>query len=239
VLDTNVKLDIYSCHDVTGSHDPAITARGAAALHEPRMVYRRARARESLLLAIHLHKVGATTFNLHHESIALLTRTAPPTAVGGQSIEAEFVVFFLHFVKDYILPNWLPVMPREPGSEMSNIADTALLDVAREHGLPLITNEGYTPDGIRDEKLRKRALDAGVRVFTPREFYADKIDETAEVAWFLGKFVEEMPDFLAAREREMGKRDLAEDVLKLIHGYYRLVLLGQSEGGLVPVRVTP
>ncbi len=117
VLDTNVKLDMYSCHDVTRTYDSAFSTLGKAAASDPQVSYRFARAKEALLLAVYLNKLGAATFNLHHETIELLTKTVPPTAVGGQSFEAEFVVFFLHFVRDYLLPNWLPVMPGQPGTE--------------------------------------------------------------------------------------------------------------------------
>ncbi len=109
---------------------------------------------------------------------------------------------------------------------MSNGADRALLSFAQKANLPLITNEGYTKDGVFDERLRKRAKEAGVSVFTAREFYAGKIDEAKEIDSFLLRFRDAMPGFLAARERERGK-DLGGEVLKLIHGYYRMILRGE------------
>jgi hypothetical protein len=238
VLDTNVKLDIFSLHDVLESHDEALLVRGGAALHERRFVYKRARARESLLLAVQLHRMRATTFSLHHEQIELLTGRVPHDAVGGRSLPSDFVTFFLHFVKDYVLPDWNPAMPREPGTERSNEADAALIEAARELGVPLITNEGYSQDGVVDEKLRKRARDAGVPVFTPREFWSGKLDEQEAIEWFLSMFAAKMPSYLAERERDHGKADLGEGVLKIIHGYYRLVLRGESEHGLIAVTLS-
>jgi hypothetical protein len=80
VLDTNVKLDIYSCHDFVRTADDAITkATGTpvAALEEPRVTYRFARARESLLLAMYLHARSAKTFSLHRELVDRLTTSGP------------------------------------------------------------------------------------------------------------------------------------------------------------------
>ncbi len=96
----------------------------------------------------------------------------------------------------------------------------------RARSAPFDTNEGYTKDGVFDERLRKRAKEAGVSVFTAREFYAGKIDEAKEIDSFLLRFRDAMPGFLAARERERGK-DLGGEVLKLIHGYYRMILRGE------------
>ena len=88
---------------------------------------------------------------------------------------------------------------------MSNGADRALLSFAQKANLPLITNEGYTKDGVFDERLRKRAKEAGVSVFTAREFYAGKIDEAKEIDSFLLRFRDAMPGFLAARSARGGR----------------------------------
>jgi hypothetical protein len=120
-------------------------------------------------------------------------------------------------------------LPGEPGTEASNGADDALLTFARRARIPLITNEGYTKDGLLDIRLRKRAKEAGVEVFTAAEFHAGKMNEAEEVETFLALFRARMPAYLAARERELGK-DLGEKVLDLIHSYYRMVLRGELAG---------
>jgi len=232
ILDTNVVLDIQSIHDMTAAYERL----GTADLDAPHLVYRRARARESLLLGMYLHTAKATTLSLHSEFIALLTRVAPPTAKGGVSLGVEFTTTFSWFVKDYLLPDWNMNIPTEPGGERGNAADAALVALARQASVPLITNEGYTAAGIVDEKLRKRAKEAGVEVFAPREFYDGKMDETAETEAFLERWASEAPRYLEQHRNEFG-RDKSDELLAIICGLYRHVLLGETEGGAERVRV--
>lgn len=236
ITDTNVLLDIYSCHDLTTTYNEAHGRLGTAARDDLAVVYRRARARESLLLATYYNKVKATTYSLHSEVLDLLLKRAPP-APGGETMESDFTTIFLSFVKDYVLPDWNPTMPTEPGNEAKNDADKAYVEVARERGLPLITNEGYGQTGIADEKMRKLAKDAGVAVFAPREFYPDKIDEVAEIEGFLRRFKEQAPIYIEARRRELGEDKIGE-VLAWIYGHYRMILCGEVEGTTVPVRLS-
>jgi hypothetical protein len=236
VTDTNFLLDLYSCHDMTGTYNEAHARLGAeGAVDDQAVVYRRARARESLLLAMHFHNVGATTFSLHFEVVDLITRRAPP-APGGETMESDFTNAFLHFVKDYVLPNWNPTMPTAPGTEAKNDADKALVEHARARGLPLITNEGYSQAGIVEEGMRRFAREAGVQVFAPREFYQGKIDEAEEIEAFLRRFREQVPRYIEVRRREVGE-DNFHLVLEWVHGYYRLILLGESAVRETPVRV--
>jgi hypothetical protein len=135
VLDTNVFLDIYSCHDATETYDALYRTKGIAAIDELPVVYRRARARESLLLAALFNKMNATTFSLHAEPIALLTKNAPPTLAGGVSLASDFTTVFIYFVKDYVLPGWNATMPTEPGTAAGTDADRLLVEIAREHNV--------------------------------------------------------------------------------------------------------
>jgi hypothetical protein len=232
VLDTNVFLDVHSCHDLTETY----AKLGPAAINDLSVVYRRARARESLLVAIYFNKIKATTFGLHFEMIELLTGRAPPTPVRGVSFEAEFASVFTWFVKDHVLPDWTPAVPTEPGNERGNGADRVLIATAKEHNVPLITNEGYGQTGIVDEKMRKLAKDSGVRVFAPREFYRGKIDEAVEIARFLQRFDERAPLYLDAHWRKHG-HDKSGELLGIVNGYYRHILLGETQDPNAPVRV--
>lgn len=234
VLDTNVFIDIHSCHDLKGTFDRLHSSLGDAAIDEPVVAYRLRRARESLLLAMYFNKNSTTTYSLHNEAVELLMLRAPPSP-GGHAMESDFTTAFVHFVKDYVLPDWSPTMPTEPGSEASNEADRALVAYAKDNGLPLITNEGNTPDGIIDEKMRKLARDAGVAVFAPCQFYDGKMNEAEEVDAFLGRFRHEAPRYLSDRN----ERDEMWKVLQWIEGYYRMVLRGEVAGRDAPVRVTP
>jgi len=237
ITDTNVLLDIHSCHDVLGTYYEAHARLGDAAIDEPSVTYRRTRARESLLLAMHFNDVSANTYSLHFELVDLLTRRAPP-AGGGETMESDCTTFFLHFVKDYVLPRWSPGMPAKPGTEVRNEADRALVALAVEHGLPLVTNEGYTQNGIVEQKMRKLAREAGVQVFAPREFYAGKIDEGRAIESFLLRFREQAPKYVAARRQMHGADDKGGQVLAWIYGYYRMILLGETAVRDAPVQVT-
>ena len=236
VTDTNVLLDVHSCHDLTTTYNLLHAKLGEAARDDLAVVYRRARARESLLLAMHFNKIKAATYSLHFEPVDLLTKRAPP-APGGATMESDFTTVFLHFVKDYVLPDWNMQMPTKPGNESKNDADKAYIDFAKQHGLPLITNEGYGQNGFVEEKMRKLARDAGVAVFAPREFYQGKIDEAAEIQDFLRRFKEQAPTYIEAHRKKHGEDKIGE-VFAWIYGYYRMILLGEVEGTTKLVRLS-
>jgi hypothetical protein len=165
VVDTNVILDTHSVHDVMGAYDKRFSDRDA-----PELVFRRGRARESLLAMIYLNKIKATTFSLHSELLDQLTKVAPPDATPGTVFEADFTRMFIWFVKDYVLPDWDSQVATKPGGERANAADAALVEAAKEFGVPLITNEGFTKDGYGEGKIGKRASVAGVTWYHPRKY---------------------------------------------------------------------
>jgi hypothetical protein len=78
VIDTNVLLDLYSCHDF----EAVVVKHGAdlVAISHPDTIYRRARAREAVILAVYLDRIEATTLSLQHEALDLIQRHVPPTA---------------------------------------------------------------------------------------------------------------------------------------------------------------
>jgi hypothetical protein len=173
---------------------------------------------------------------LHSEVLDLMLKRVPP-APGGQSLESDFTTVFLYFVKDYLLADWNPQMPEQPDGEAGNDADATYIAVAKEHGLPLITNESYGQNGIVDEKMRKQAKDAGVAVFAPREFCAGRIDEAVEIEHFLRRFKDQAPVYIEARRKDLGEDDI-DEVLTWIFGYYRMILRGEVEGSTTPVRLS-
>ena len=152
-------------------------------------------------------------------------------------MESDFTTVFVHFVKESLLPDWMPLAPTEPGTEAGNQADAALVAYARDNALPLITNEGYTMTGVVDAKMRKLAREAGVAVFAPREFYAGKLVEDDEIEAFLQRFRDEAPGYLATRRAEHGAEDKMNEVLEWVFGYYRLILRGEVAGRDTPARV--
>jgi hypothetical protein len=85
--------------------------------------------------------------------------------------------------------------------------------------------------------MRKFAKDAGVSVYAPREFYAGKLDESAEIERFLRKFREKAPNYIAAHWQKRGPDQIA-GVFEWVYGYYRMILLGEAEGRDEAVRVS-
>jgi hypothetical protein len=228
VLDTNVMLDVYSCHDLANEYRKGGDVAG------PEATYRRARARESLMLAIYLHSIRATTYGLHHEVPRMLTEMVDPAAHGAW--ENHFTTLFVHFVKDEVLFGWRDefVPDNDLGVE-GEAADERLLTYARDNKISLITNEGFKVRGVKDKKLRARAKAQGVEVFTPREFYEGKLDEVPAMQAFLKRFAERAPAYIKQHNREFGPSKVG-DSLKLLLGVYRHILFGEiRDGSLLPV----
>src|SRR5262245_16783308 len=145
VLDTNVLLDIYSGHDLLAAYDNLGTEQPNA----PELVFRRARARDGLLLASYLHKQRLTTCSLDNEFKNGLRMLAPPTQI--TDFKCHFTTFFVWFVKDHIFPDWNAAFVEGNDAGLKGTAcDTVLLDVARYNALPLITNEGFGVEGVND-----------------------------------------------------------------------------------------
>jgi hypothetical protein len=241
VLDTNVIADIYSVHDLIDRFEAIRDGRDVAELDldAPSLVYRRARARESLLLAMYLDRIGAATFSLHSELLALFDEKVPDDAKAppGTDYRSDYTRMFLHFVHDQLLPGWESQIPSDPDEHEANDADQALVDKARALGVPLITNEGFSETGYRVGKIAKRAKAAQVACFHPRAFYEGTIDEAGEIGAFLQRFRTEAPKYIEARRRAVGP-DATRELLQLVIGTYRLFLLGETDGrGIVRVRL--
>jgi hypothetical protein len=231
VLDTNVMLDAYSVHDIMGAYDKQHTD-----LDAPELVWRRARARESLLALIYLNRMGWQTWGLHSELFTQLERVAPPGATAGTSFESDFTNMVIWYVRDHVLTRWEHHLPKKPGVEKGNAADQALVDKAKELGVPLITNEGFSQAGYSEGGIGKRAGKAGVKWYHPRAFYEGRIDEVKEIDNFIDRLRVEAPKYLAEHWRRHGK-DESDEFLRFMIASYRHILLGQTEGRSTPVRV--
>lgn len=228
VVDTNVLLDVFSCHDLAGAYD---YLGRTAAVSDPFAVYRRARARESMLLAMYLHRVQAYTYSLREVCRIMLSRVNPDA---HDAMETHYAKVFANFVRPRVLNDWKAGMPNEPENDaIGNAADRELVAYAKQHRLPLISNEAFSSTGVANDKMRKRAAAAGVQVFTPKEFYRNHIDEGAEVAEFLRRFQDEAPAYIRAHPepKSMG------DSMDMVEGYFRHILLGETNGETRPVRV--
>ncbi len=231
VVDTNIILDTHAVHDWLATYRSRELVMGEAALTEHYVQYRTKRARESMLLAIYLDKVRAVTCSLHNEGIDIMTRCVPPRSVGGPSETVYFTEFSVWFVFETLLPNWTRATFNVHGGQRGSQADLVLIQHAKKHGLPLITNEGNLPGGIVDDGMRKKAKAAGVRPLAPSEFYGNKINEVEEVDRFLERFRAEAPKYLRDRRRRFGDLDHGGEQMAFMYRYYlfifqRLTTLG-------------
>src|ERR1700722_12729673 len=111
VVDTNVFLDIYSCHDLAGTYDRV----GAAGVDSPEALYRRARARESLLLAMYLHRIGANVFGLGAEILAKLQANVDPPV--RHRFEPTFTRLMANFIMVRVLNGWQILKHEAPSEE--------------------------------------------------------------------------------------------------------------------------
>lgn len=209
-------------------------------LNDPYFVFRRNRARESLLLALHLHLRGASTYSFQNEHIDQLKKVSPTESEDYQkSLANAFTVQFIHFVRPKLLNRWGQEW-MAPETVTGTAADKALVEFAQRMKLPLITNEGNTPSGVLEQGMRKRAREAKVLVYTPRDFYTGHLDCGAASENFLKQFRSAAPSYIGARPLYLGKNpnELGRRVRKrlqklLLHmeGYYRLVFRGEWNGG--------
>jgi hypothetical protein len=263
VLDTNVLVDIHSCHDIVRKYGERAKTLGPAAMTDRDVVFRRARAREGLLLAIYLHNVKATTFTLQGEAMRVLEKAAPPSAQGGTSLPTDHLRFFIWFVKDRVIPGWNLhfCLPKKGGNwpglianrelvkgnlsdpdhpdvlePTGNRADLFHVAMAKERKLDLITNEGFTPDGYGVGKVSEWARAEGVRTLFPKDVYAGKLNEDYAADKFLERFAREAPAYLEERERKNGP-SYNQDFMEYLGGYYRHILFGDVEGSDEPVPV--
>jgi hypothetical protein len=253
VLDTNVMLDVYACHDILDAHEKAVERFTQAPelhtslgdldiLRDPKIQFRLLRARESLFLAMHLHKTRATTFSLRGEFETKLKDLAPLEPAGTDVRRPLYTGTFVNFVYDALFFDWNASMVAD--SHAGHAADSALLRFAKVGNLPFITNEGRKTDGSIDwdaKKIPARAKALGVRACSPREFYGN-IDEAGERNDFLDRYKTAAPKYLDSRP-DAQSRHIWEQLLRRTLNHYSLILCGPGtpdvrEGFVeVPVRV--
>ncbi len=110
MVDTNVLLDASSCIDLAKfyrQHPEVDPASDGATL-------RRQRARESLLLSIHLNNLGATTFSLY-EFLRMAEREVDPKLTN--KFENHAMQIWVYYVKDVVLPDWVMLCPENGDNE--------------------------------------------------------------------------------------------------------------------------
>jgi hypothetical protein len=222
VVDTNVVMDMRSCADLVQEYERG--ASDLAAARTPEAIFRRARVRESMILAWYLHKVGAVTFSLPDESVRILTRMADPSA--ARDFGTHFTTWFIWFVKDYVLDRWYEgFVPGIDTGLKGSDCDDLLVELCCASHVPLITNEGYTLAGVsasNPKGLRAKALAAGVSVYTPRQFWSGRIGPGSACRQFLKRFDKQARRFLHGFQRGTP----VVGTLGHMQGYYAHVFFG-------------
>lgn len=224
VVDTNIFLDLYSWHDwhqQFESRAPAVILRPD--LTDAKSVWRKARAREALLLAMYLTKINATTLSLSEGLIQLKTKPFVNATGGQRAWNDAYIRTYIWYVKEQIFRGWTESMKISEAA--GSAADDEMLAFAKDHALPLITSEGYTPDGINDQnRMRKRARLAGVQVVRAADYYVGKIDEEEESQLFLQKFRNGVSGYIKAYRKRNGKTASVELLLNEMGDYYKFIL---------------
>jgi hypothetical protein len=201
-IDTNVLIEIYSAHDLLEAIDKlAHLTEPLIAVH-PDVERRRVRARESLLLAHHLHQQGTFTYALLREFTDKLPNLVPPQS--RDEFETAYTTVFVHHLRDELMfPGWkIATVTGADDDVAKNGCDEHLVKFAARHKVPLISNE-TKPKGTIQRLARKH----GARVVTPRQFWLGKMDEAQAVR-----------EILSALDRSRGEL------------YYRLYLPGRPSG---------
>jgi hypothetical protein len=154
----------------------------------------------------------------------VLARSSPPD--DQRSIHTAFTIEATYFVKDRLLADWDAHGPTSPEVVKGTAADRLLIEKGKAFCVPIITNEGSRPSGVVEDKLRKRAREAGVVAVTPKEFCVGKIEnERALIDDFLSRFRQLTP------ERVRNGPPHRPELLKRMHDYYSHVLLDTVDGG--------
>jgi len=227
ILDTNVLMDLYSCHDLIRIYDKA-----GITVHSREAAYRRARARGALLLAVFLHRSKAVTYGPYAEPLRLMERNVDPTS--GDTFAYHFTNHFTNFVRETLLGDWQHASSEgNDAGVKGDAADERILGFAKEHAAPLVTNEGFSPHGIALHGLRARAQAEGVAVFTPTEYWTGKLDPAEASEWFLKHYRDNVSLFIADHPNPPA----AEKSLMWMYGAYQHVLLGRTEGLKLPASV--
>ena len=227
VLDTNVLVEMYAGSDVFATYQKlSVTLE---TLDDEAAVKRRARARNSLLLADYLHKQRAKTYGLHSERVSIITRCVPPkptepaTSKDDAAIAAYNLLIttkMVHVVKDRIFDRWTHHLPKKPDGHRATAADDALVVAAQKYQVVLITNE--------KTELPHKGKNVGVTVMTPREFLVGKIDDAQAAGDILNRYCRAAEKYLEELAGE--ERDRERDHLLTVMGYLEHILLGRTNG---------
>ncbi len=132
---------------------------------------RRGRARDGLLLLEYLQDRRIRTYFLGAEFMRQMAALVPP---GDKEFPTHFARVFAHHAQQLLFPRWTTITDSGDAGKVGNDCDRHLVKMANWLGVPLITSETKANGAIR-----RAAARAGVRVVTPRQFWASRAHERA------------------------------------------------------------
>jgi hypothetical protein len=174
VLDTNVAIEMLSRGDLWAAlaADQALT---------PRVQQKSFRAQCALALRFWLHRERTATLTCSREllQVSLKTENLSPEQEGkapSQWMGGAEIALSVNYLEE-IFPGWSFGDDNTcPADIKGNEIDSWYVDKAKEHGIPLISNEGWLESGATDNaaKIRAKARIAGVTVYTSKEFLVSR-----------------------------------------------------------------
>lgn len=204
-LDTNVVFEQMTIADL----DRAAERFGDS----PEFRHRLYRARDSIILAWYFHRRQWTTGSAFTEVTGQIFKQVPND---DPTVAMAFTTVVGHFVLPHVVPGWKAcgfegVPPNLKGRDI----DDFLLAAAKEERIPLITNEGNGLNGVSSDdpkKLRRKAIEAGVQVFTPAQFLRTSgVDYRRSSQEFLTAYDRQLPKFEAEEDRGPGMRRACQE----------------------------
>jgi hypothetical protein len=218
IVDTNTVLNVISCHDLI---DPDQKTERYA-------WYRLDRAAYGLRMAIYFHETNAFTLSAGDETLDLATRLVPPE---DNDIAGWYLRLWFYFTHRKLLRRWNTGSAAVSGT--GSRVDAALMDLAREHACPLITNEGIGPDGPTARKgIRTAAALTPVQVMTSEEFCGRFPLSRTRMKRFLREFARLGPHFYRGHRLYFDLQRFMRDV----HTFYVGLLLGSEPSAVAERR---
>lgn len=210
VLDTNVFIDITTFNELIDAFDKGDLVQ---------IDWRRRRARDALLLSTWLDRERVRSLVLHEFTAMTLERVPP----NEESLEGYFFRLYLYLLTD-VFAKWDRQVVDGTEGLRGAVADDKYLEIARDEGWPLITNEDLTPRGIREKpkrgSLRERAKQAGVAVYTPEEFLISRsADPEALAQDFLHRLHAAAPAYVEAHLRELPDSAMLHFMRRVLNSY--------------------
>jgi hypothetical protein len=199
ILDTNVALAIYSWHDVLKVGDEVLRADPGETLEHGDIQFRAQRQRVALQLALFFNEHSWKVAVPVQEFLRILRRNAPPT----DPATSNFTRLQLHFIRGTLMPNWtLCGDEKSDAGVTGSDVDRLCMDWAVEHEIPLISWEGWGPEGLNEKTLIQReAPGRGIDLLSPEQLLKRlNFDGASAVRRFLADWDARIGEYAAKTE---------------------------------------